>query len=114
MKKGLKSNGKVMLDHVTQIFQMSSLLKPARSIASRISRRTFTSSPALSQLKDLHTFTEEEQMFREAVSKFSREVVGPRVRDMDENELVDKDILQALFDQGVHFAHVVDGIRSGF
>ncbi|KAJ3348425.1 hypothetical protein HDU91_006563 [Kappamyces sp. JEL0680] len=40
------------------------------------------------------------------VSKFARDVVGPRVRDMDEvcsneNELADKEIIQALFDNGL-------------
>lgn len=40
-------------------------------------------------------------MFREAVSKFSKEVLAPRVRDQDEAELVDKDILKALFDNGL-------------
>jgi alkylation response protein AidB-like acyl-CoA dehydrogenase len=66
--------------------------------------RAFGSSSLLKnelQINDLHTFTEEEVMFREAVSKFSRDVVGPRVRDMDENELVEKDILQGLFDNGL-------------
>ena len=35
------------------------------------------------------------------MAKFSNEVVRPRVREMDENELLDKTVLKGLFDQGV-------------
>lgn len=40
-------------------------------------------------------------MFRDSVSKFANDVVLPRVRDMDENELMEKDIERALFDNGL-------------
>jgi hypothetical protein len=35
------------------------------------------------------------------VQKFATDVVGPKVREMDENEAMDPAIIQGLFDQGV-------------
>jgi short/branched chain acyl-CoA dehydrogenase len=49
----------------------------------------------------LQSFTEEELMLKETVARFAREVVQPRVRDMDEAELMDKDIIKSMFDNGV-------------
>lgn len=57
------------------------------------------------------------------VSRFAREVVQPKVREMDENELMDKSIINAMFENGVsvspfywhlsiyrlHMSYVVDG-----
>lgn len=36
-----------------------------------------------------------------AVQKFATEVVGPKVRDMDENEMMDPSVISGLFEQGV-------------
>ncbi|KAF7776409.1 hypothetical protein Agabi119p4_4802 [Agaricus bisporus var. burnettii] len=49
----------------------------------------------------LDTFTEEEQMLREAVRRFAVDVVGPKVREMDENEKMDPSIIKGLFEQGL-------------
>ncbi|KAF9498257.1 acyl-CoA dehydrogenase NM domain-like protein [Pleurotus eryngii] len=49
----------------------------------------------------LDTFTEEEVMLRDAVQKFATEVVGPKVRDMDENEMMDPSVISGLFEQGL-------------
>jgi hypothetical protein len=35
------------------------------------------------------------------VQRFATEVVGPKVRDMDEKESMDPSIIKGLFDQGV-------------
>ena len=37
------------------------------------------------------------------VSRFAREVVQPKVREMDENEVMDKSIINAMFENGVSF-----------
>jgi len=38
------------------------------------------------------------------VKRFANEVVGPKVREMDEKENMDSEIIKGLFDQGVcHF-----------
>jgi hypothetical protein len=37
------------------------------------------------------------------VQRFSQEVVAPKVREMDENEMMDPSIIKGLFDQGVSF-----------
>jgi hypothetical protein len=46
------------------------------------------------------------------VRRFATEVVGPKVRDMDEKESMDPAIIKGLFEQGVSFStlltHVVD------
>lgn len=52
-------------------------------------------------LPSLHTFTEEEDLLRETVKRFSQEVVEPKVRDMDENEKMDPEIIKGLFENGV-------------
>ncbi|KAF7290042.1 hypothetical protein HMN09_01309200 [Mycena chlorophos] len=64
--------------------------------------RTFTSSrPALSGVSSLDTFTDEETMLRDAVKRFATDVVGPKVREMDENEMMDPAVIQGLFEQGL-------------
>lgn len=37
----------------------------------------------------------------EAVSKFAQDVIGPRVREMDENEMMDPEVVEQLFEQGL-------------
>ncbi|THH05491.1 hypothetical protein EW145_g4764 [Phellinidium pouzarii] len=52
-------------------------------------------------LNSLDTFTDEELMLQEAVRRFSSEVVGPKVREMDENENMDPEIIKGLYEQGL-------------
>ncbi|KAJ3194015.1 hypothetical protein HDU82_002595 [Entophlyctis luteolus] len=52
-------------------------------------------------MSSLHAFTEEELLLKESVAKFANEQVRPKVREMDEAELLDKTILKGLFDQGL-------------
>ncbi|KAJ7722058.1 mitochondrial acyl-CoA dehydrogenase [Mycena maculata] len=40
-------------------------------------------------------------MLREAVQRFATDVVGPKVREMDENEQMDPEIIKGLFEQGL-------------
>lgn len=40
-------------------------------------------------------------MFRDAVSKFSAEVVAPKVREMDEKEDMDMELVKSMFDNGL-------------
>ncbi|KAG8851971.1 hypothetical protein FRB96_008986 [Tulasnella sp. 330] len=92
---------------------MASLLRSTvlRSVATkRISAavprqqalRSFSSTrPSYEGLNSLHTFTEEEEMLREAVKRFAVDVVGPKVREMDENESMDPAIIKGLFEQGL-------------
>ncbi|KDQ14146.1 hypothetical protein BOTBODRAFT_32932 [Botryobasidium botryosum FD-172 SS1] len=63
--------------------------------------RAFSASPASLGLNSLHTFTDEEEMLRDAVRKFANEVVAPRVRQMDEAESMDPAVIQGLFEQGL-------------
>ena len=37
----------------------------------------------------------------EIVKRFAQDVVGPKVREMDENEMMDLSIIQGLYEQGV-------------
>ncbi|CAZ84618.1 unnamed protein product [Tuber melanosporum] len=46
-------------------------------------------------------FTETEDMLKESVGRFAREVILPKVREMDENEMMDKSIVEQLFEQGL-------------
>jgi hypothetical protein len=67
----------------------------------------------------LHTFSEEEDLLRESgklsigllklrslrdrylVKRFAQEVIRPKVREMDENEMMDPSVIKGLFEQGV-------------
>ncbi|CAE6391531.1 acyl-Coenzyme A dehydrogenase, short/branched chain [Rhizoctonia solani AG-1 IB] len=59
------------------------------------------SSIARSELSSLNKFTEEEEMLRDVVSRFAREVVAPKVREMDEAEKMDPSIIKGLFENGL-------------
>ncbi|KAK6526719.1 hypothetical protein TWF281_009922 [Arthrobotrys megalospora] len=92
-------------------------LRPALSTLSRASRtatvRQFSPAVTLNAGRQIRTFTEdvhhtpvfhlteEENMLKEAVSKFSNDIILPKVRDMDEAETLDKSILEGLFEQGL-------------
>ncbi|KAJ1960719.1 hypothetical protein GGI12_003649, partial [Dipsacomyces acuminosporus] len=52
-------------------------------------------------LSSLHTFSEDEQMMRDVVSRFAREVVQPKVSEMDENEVMDPAVIHGLFETGL-------------
>jgi hypothetical protein len=39
-----------------------------------------------------------------AVRKYAEEVIAPKVYEMDESEVMDKDVIQGLFDNGVSFS----------
>ncbi|KAG8901238.1 hypothetical protein FRB99_005464, partial [Tulasnella sp. 403] len=81
---------------------MLRLARVARPLVHSSTRRTFsTTRPALSGLNSLHTFTEEEEMLRESVKRFAEDVVGPKVREMDENETMDPAVIKGLFEQGL-------------
>jgi alkylation response protein AidB-like acyl-CoA dehydrogenase len=76
-------------------------MKVLRAIARAARRRGFSTANEGYQINSLHQFTEPEEMVRSAVSKFAREIVQPKVREMDENECIDRNILKQMFDQGL-------------
>lgn len=49
----------------------------------------------------LLALTEEEQLFRDAVRQFAQDVIGPKVREMDEHGKFDPEIVQQFFQQGL-------------
>ncbi|KAH8106344.1 acyl-CoA dehydrogenase/oxidase [Cristinia sonorae] len=59
------------------------------------------SSSAQPLLRSLDAYTDEEQMLRETVVKFAEDVIAPKVREMDENEMMDPAVIQGLFDTGL-------------
>ncbi|KAJ3322242.1 hypothetical protein HDV06_003302 [Boothiomyces sp. JEL0866] len=59
------------------------------------------SSTNVARTASLHHLSPEETMFKEAVAKFAKDVISPRVREMDEKEMLDKTVLQGLFDNGL-------------
>ncbi|KAI9836989.1 MAG: hypothetical protein M1819_000638 [Sarea resinae] len=46
-------------------------------------------------------FSETETMMAESVSKFAQDIIAPKVRDMDENEHMDPEVVEQLFEQGL-------------
>ncbi|KAI0706936.1 acyl-CoA oxidase [Cerioporus squamosus] len=74
------------------------------ALRQKIATRQFSRSPvAASDVRptSLDTFTEEEQMLRESVRRFAEDVVAPKVREMDESEMMDKSVIKGLFEQGL-------------
>ncbi|KAJ7647911.1 acyl-CoA oxidase [Roridomyces roridus] len=77
-----------------------------RSLRSRpvLPTRLFSTSRRIRSealVNSLDVYTEEETMLREAVQRFATDVVGPKVREMDENEQMDPAIIKGLFEQGL-------------
>ncbi|SAM08835.1 hypothetical protein [Absidia glauca] len=81
-----------------QVARASSLLtRPVRQYSSlKYAVPTICESPS-----SLYSFTEEELMFKDTVGRFAREVVQPRVQAMDEAEVMDKDIIDSMFENGL-------------
>ncbi|KAG9046876.1 hypothetical protein FS837_003491 [Tulasnella sp. UAMH 9824] len=77
------------------------VLASSRALGKQPVRAFSSTRVAQSGLNSLHTFTEEEQMLRESVKRFAEDVVAPKVREMDENETMDPEIIKGLFEQGL-------------
>jgi len=45
--------------------------------------------------------TETETMMQESVSKFANDIIAPKVRDMDEKEMMDPEVVERCFEQGL-------------
>ncbi|KAH8996155.1 acyl-CoA oxidase [Lactarius hatsudake] len=70
-------------------------------LRSKVPFRAFSISPTWRAPNSLDAFTEEEELLRESVRRFAQDVVGPKVREMDENEGMDPAIIKGLFEQGL-------------
>ncbi|KAI0695724.1 acyl-CoA oxidase [Cytidiella melzeri] len=76
----------------------------SRVATSRNGWRSFSATATSSSepvLNSLNKFTEEEEMLRDTVRRFAQDVVGPKVREMDEKEMMDPEVTQGLFEQGL-------------
>ena len=69
--------------------------------APHAARRAFSSSPTARGPQPLTILIEEEEAIRDMVRRFATDVVGPKVREMDENEMMDPEVIKGLFEQGV-------------
>lgn len=76
--------------------------------------RSFTSAPQQRQttvgeptdLTDvpptpINHMSETESMMQESVSKFANDIIAPKVRDMDEKEMMDPEVVERCFEQGL-------------
>ncbi|KAI0295379.1 putative acyl-CoA dehydrogenase short-branched chain precursor [Multifurca ochricompacta] len=70
-------------------------------LRSKFPTRAFSTSSAWRTINSLHTFSEEEELLRDSVRRFAQDVVGPKVREMDENEMMDPSVIKDLFEQGL-------------
>ena len=46
------------------------------------------------------------------MQRFAQDVVAPKVRDMDENEMMDPEVIKGMFEQGVRFMPAVPAYNS--
>jgi len=52
-------------------------------------------------VQSLDNFTPEETKLRDAAARFAKDVVAPRVSQMDDNETLDREVLSGLFENGL-------------
>ena len=101
-----------------------SLTLPSHFIPIDTSRSFSSSRPTF--LNSLDTLSDDEEMFRDSgaprtfpgerlvpltpmvVRRFAKDVVAPKVREMDENEMMDPVIIKELFEQGVRLISSLD------
>ncbi|KAJ2080054.1 hypothetical protein H4R24_000008 [Coemansia sp. RSA 988] len=57
--------------------------------------------PMREGIPSLNTLSEDEEMMRDVVSRFAREVVQPKVAEMDEKEIMDPQVIRGLFEAGL-------------
>ncbi|KAN0103903.1 Acyl-CoA dehydrogenase/oxidase, N-terminal and middle domain containing protein [Russula decolorans] len=81
--------------------------------------RAFSTTSASHTINSLHTFSEEEDLLRESVKRFAQDVVGPKVREMDENEMMDSSVIKGLFENkeclvGIETSTEHGGAESSF
>ncbi|KAJ2851073.1 hypothetical protein IWW36_001420 [Coemansia brasiliensis] len=63
--------------------------------------RSLSSTAMRAHGQSLLTLSEDEEMMRDVVSRFAREVVQPKVSEMDETEKMDPQVIRSLFDAGL-------------
>ncbi|KAI9189733.1 hypothetical protein H9P43_001166 [Blastocladiella emersonii ATCC 22665] len=78
----------------TSLARSARVAAPARAFSASSVARSETG------LNSLNVFTDEENMMREAASRFANEKVKPLVSKMDEAEKMDPEIIKGLFEQG--------------
>ncbi|KAJ1866807.1 hypothetical protein LPJ78_001542 [Coemansia sp. RSA 989] len=83
---------------LAQIKQDAQTIRSGRS--ARMLQLRGLSSTAMRQ-QSLLTLSEDEEMMRDVVSRFAREVVQPKVSEMDEAEKMDPQVIRGLFDAGL-------------
>ncbi|KAF7731252.1 hypothetical protein EC973_000668 [Apophysomyces ossiformis] len=86
--------------------RVSRVARSASALARQMPKRHYALSYSVPSVTEatptsLHSFTEEELMLKDTVAKFAREVVAPRVQAMDDKEEMDKDIIDAMFENGL-------------
>jgi len=75
--------------------------RPTASFAYRSFSSSSSRNSAEPARSSLHTFSDDEVMFRESVAKFANERISPIVSKMDEAEAMDPELLKELFEQGL-------------
>lgn len=79
----------------------SSSLSSLRTRASITTPHRYFSSSADLPVRPLTVFSEQEEMVRDMTAKFAQEHMVPLVREMDETGVLQPQLLQALFDNGL-------------
>ncbi|KAB5594624.1 hypothetical protein CTheo_1946 [Ceratobasidium theobromae] len=87
---------------MNRVFRPSlAVFRTSSATQSSLARCFSASSVTHSGPSSLYKFTEEENMLRDVVSRYAREVVAPKVREMDEAEKMDPAIVKGLFENGL-------------
>jgi len=71
--------------------------RASRAGLARVGARNFSGKA----FPPLQTLSDEEQMFKETVARFSQEVIAPKVREMDETMTMDPELIKQMFENGL-------------
>lgn len=112
LARPLLQSGKGKASHVA-IQRRAFIVGPRAMYANPSPSATAAAISSNPSFPSLHSFTEEENLLRDTVRKFSQEVVEPKVRQMDEAEKMDPEIIKGLFEQGVRLMMVLLFPASG-
>ncbi|KAF0438097.1 acyl-CoA dehydrogenase NM domain-like protein [Gigaspora margarita] len=100
---------------LSSIFRQT--ISPSKFRGPKPSYFSHTASVRSEILSSLNTLTEEEESIRDTVARFAQEKILPKVREMDETEKLDQNILKGLFEQGLMGVEVdaeYNGTNSSF
>ncbi|KAJ2779997.1 hypothetical protein H4R18_003697 [Coemansia javaensis] len=91
--------------HAYEKCQYDDFMRRAKMLAQinedKARQKQHSSAQRRGDIPSLHTLSDDEAMMRDVVARFARDVVQPKVSEMDENETMDPAVVRGLFEAGL-------------